>query len=173
MASDLRSVALKAAANALKQAGSGGQSQPPPEPKKPVLSTGHAVLLGAGLATAGRALFSSRGRDMVGSLRERLTEEPSGDEEYDEPEDEQELDHEEYDDEPESEEDEDFDDEDYEDEPESEEDDDFDDEDYEDEPESEEDEDFEGEEGAEDDDEEADEPPRRRRRSRSVSRNRG
>lgn len=145
MATDLRSVALKAAANALKQAGSGGQSQPPPEPKKPALSTGKAILLGAGLATAGRALISSRGRDMVGSVRDRLQDEHAEHEE-DEYEDE-------FDEEPEAEADEDFDDEDYDDEPEAEEDEDFDDEDVD-----------------EDVDEEPDERPARRRRS--VSRNR-
>lgn len=151
MAADLRSIVLKMAVNALKQ--SRAQPQPPPEPKKPHLSTGRAVLLGAGLATAGRALVSARGRDMVGSVRDRL-EEHAGhdDEEYDEPE---------------AEDDEDFEDEES-DEPEAEADEDFDDEES-DEPESDaNDEQEEYDEDEEVDEEELDERPRRRRaRSRS------
>jgi hypothetical protein len=168
MASDLRSVVLKAAETALKQAGSGGQTQAPPEPKKPTLSTGRAVLLGAGIATAGGALLSSRGREMVGSVRERFADEhDQGDEKSEEDYDEPEAD--EDDDEPEGEEDEDFDDEES-DEPEGEEDEDLDDDDY-DEPEAEEESDEDGE-LDEDEEEEPEERPRRRR-SRSVSRSRG
>jgi hypothetical protein len=149
MAADLRSVVLKVAKSALEQSGS---QPPPPEPKqkKPMLSTGRAILLGAGLATAGQALVTARGRELVGSVRERLQDQDGQEEEqYDEPE---------------AEEDEDFDDEDNADEPEAEEDtDEPEAEEDDDEPEAEEDEDF----------DEEDEPPRRRQRSRSVSRNRG
>jgi hypothetical protein len=176
MAIDVRSIIREVAQNALQ----GAQSPPPqPEPKKPHLTTPRAVLLGAGLFTAGRALTGSRGREMLGSLRERVAE--PHDEEYD--------DQDEYDEEPEAEEDEDFDDE-----PEAEEDEDFDDEhEYEEEPDAEGDEDYDEEdqydeapdaEGDEDYDEDAEEeedeePPRRRTsrsaggRARSGSRGRG
>jgi hypothetical protein len=174
MAADLRSVVLKVAKSALEQSGS---QPPPPEPKqkKPMLSTGRAILLGAGLATAGQALVTARGRELVGSVRERLQDQDGQEEEqYDEPEAEEDEDFDDEDnaDEPEAEEDEDFDDEDNTDEPEAEEDEDFDDEDDTDEPEAEEDDDEPEAEEDEDFDEE-DEPPRRRQRSRSVSRNRG
>lgn len=118
MATDLRSMVLNMAVNALKQ--SRAHPQAPPEPKKPHLSTGRAVLLGAGLATAGRALVSARGRDMVESIRDQLAERAGHeDEDYDEPEAE---DEEESFDEPEAEDDEDLEDEE-DDEPEAEEDD--------------------------------------------------
>lgn len=48
--------------------------QPPAAParKKPRLSGGRAVLLGAGLFTAGRFAMRGRGRDLLESLQDRL-----------------------------------------------------------------------------------------------------
>ncbi|HEX8975006.1 MAG TPA: hypothetical protein VF781_00720 [Solirubrobacteraceae bacterium] len=163
MPADLRSAVLKLAENALKQSGSA--PQPPPEPKKPVLSTGRAIVLGAGLATAGQALLSGRGRALMGSLRDRVEDQTGHeDEQYEGPEAEDEEDFEDEDDygEPEAEEDDDFDDEDDDEEPEAEADDDFDDEDDDEEPEAEADDDF------EDEEEEPEERPQRRRRARSA-----
>jgi hypothetical protein len=45
---------------------------PPPKAKQPWLTSGRAVLVGAGLVTAGRLAASGRGRGIVGSLRQRL-----------------------------------------------------------------------------------------------------
>ncbi len=111
MAADLRSIVLNMALNALKH--SRAQPQSFPVPKRAHLSTGRAMLLGAGLATAGRALASERGRDLVGSLRERLGEHAGNgyedEEKFDEPEGEEDEDFEDEEaDEPEAEEDEDF-----------------------------------------------------------------
>jgi hypothetical protein len=145
MPTDLRSAVLKMAADALKQSGS--QPEPAPEAKKPLLSTGKAILLGAGLGTAGAAVISARGRELVESLRDRV--EGQEDEQSDEPE---------------AGEEDDFEDEEY-DEPEAEEDEDFEDEDDYDEPEAEEDDDFEDE---EDEEEPPKKQPRRRRRARSA-----
>ena len=61
----------------------------PPEPaapKKPHLTAGRAIVLGAGLMTAGRLVAKSRGRDLLDSLQRSLAPdgEPDADEEYDE-----------------------------------------------------------------------------------------
>jgi hypothetical protein len=53
------------------------------KPKKSHLSTGRALLLGAGLMTAGRFLVSSRGRKLLDSIAESLADHdgnPPGDE---------------------------------------------------------------------------------------------
>jgi hypothetical protein len=42
--------------------------------KKRRLSTGRAMLLGAGLATAGRLLVGHKGRDMLGRVQERIAD---------------------------------------------------------------------------------------------------
>ena len=71
MASDLQASLIRLAETALQPS----RSAPPPAPappRKPRLSTGRAVLLGAGLATVGRALVVARGRDMLDSARQRL-----------------------------------------------------------------------------------------------------
>lgn len=87
---------LGRAARELAEAALRASAQPEPETsrkpkkaKKQRLSTGRAMLLGAGLVTAGRALASSRGRHLLGSLQDTLTErpEPSEDEEYEQYED--------------------------------------------------------------------------------------
>jgi hypothetical protein len=66
-------------------------------PKRPHLSTGRALLLGACLSTAGRLLMSPRGRELLGSFEQWLEdevgqltegEEEPTDEDYDELEDE-------------------------------------------------------------------------------------
>ena len=45
---------------------------PPPRSKKRRLSAGRAVLLGAGLVTAGRIATGSRPRQLLGGLAERI-----------------------------------------------------------------------------------------------------
>jgi hypothetical protein len=45
-----------------------------PSPRKRRVSTGRAMLLGAGLMVAGQALVKSRGRDALNSVRHRLAE---------------------------------------------------------------------------------------------------
>jgi hypothetical protein len=157
--------ALQAAiASALDSPNSQEESKAPNAPR---LSTGRALLLGAGLLTAGRLAVSSRGRELGEALQRWVAE---GDEE---PEYEEGPEDEEYEEGPEAEEDEEFEDEefdedeDYHEGPEAEEDeeseDDFD------EPEAEEDEEFD-----EDVDEEPraeeDEEPRRRRGRRTRTR---
>jgi hypothetical protein len=135
MAIDIRKVVLTLAESAL------ADDRPSaPEKPKPLLSTGRAVLLGAGLMTAGRVIASSRGRHVLGSIQEFVAEErlklqgeDQDDYEDEEPEAEDFEDEDDYEDEePEAETDEDFEDE----EPEAETDEDFEDE----EPEAEEDE---------------------------------
>jgi hypothetical protein len=134
-------------------------SSPPmpaaPRTRKARVSTGRAVLLGAGLMLAGQALVKSRGREVLDSVRHGLAEKiDSNDEDALEARDDDAADFDEqpdaegdqdFDDVPEAEEDEEFDHEDdeYGDEPEAEEDQEFDHEDdeYDDEPEAEEDQD--------------------------------
>jgi hypothetical protein len=132
-----------------------GESQK--ETQSSGLSTGRAVLLGAGLFAAGR-LTAGRGGGVIGSLQDRLEGSLNGDDdEYEEPEgyeDQDEDDQEDYD----EDEDEEFDD------PEGEEDEDFNDGDIED-PEGYEDDDEEYDDEEEDDEDDA--KPRRRRRTRS------
>ena len=45
---------------------------PPPQAKQTRLTSGRAVLVGAGLVTAGRVATRGRGRGIVASLRQRL-----------------------------------------------------------------------------------------------------
>ena len=68
MAIDTRRVVEAAVAAAIKEL------TPPPKPKKRRLSPGRAMLLGAGLATAGRIVAGPKAREMVGRVRERITE---------------------------------------------------------------------------------------------------
>jgi hypothetical protein len=164
MAIDMRKAVLAVAEAAL------ADNRPSaPEKPKPHLSTGHAVLLGAGLMTAGRFIASSRGRQVLASIQEFVAEErlklqADDQDDYE-------------DEEPEAETDEDFDDEDdYEDEePEAETDEDFDDEDdYEDEePEAETDEDFDDEDDYEDEEPEAEDDEQSQRKPRRKAANRG
>jgi hypothetical protein len=116
--------------------------------KKRHLPVGRAVLIGAGLMTAGRLIVSPKGRELLGSLQQRIADFDG----Y--------LEDEEPGDEIEGEGDEDLDDEDYEDDLEGEGDEDLDDEDYQDDPEG----------GDEEDDENG--PPRSRRRASSTQRSR-
>jgi hypothetical protein len=44
------------------------------KPKKHRLSTGRAILLGAGLATAGRLLVGHKGRDVLGRVQDRIAD---------------------------------------------------------------------------------------------------
>src|SRR5438067_906169 len=140
MAVDLQRV-VKAAVDALLQ-----QPTAQPDVKKPRrrLSGGRALLIGAGVVTAGRLVAGPKGREMLESLQQRIEEsdwysedgEPEGEAEEDfedgEPEGEAEEDFE--DGEPEGEAEEDFEEEDFEDEePEGEAEEDFEEEDFEDE----------------------------------------
>jgi len=85
-----------------------------PSPRKRRVSTGRAMLLGAGLMVAGQALVKSRGRDALNSVRHRLAEtiDGTGPNEVDALDDDDGFDEElevedmEYDDEPEGDEDE-------------------------------------------------------------------
>jgi hypothetical protein len=153
----------------------------PGKQHKPRVSTGTAMLIGAGLMAAGQVLVRTRGRDVLNSVRHELAERidgGGGDEE--EALADEDFDDEDYEDEdePDDEADEDFDDEDYdeepedyedEDEPDDEADDDFDDEDYDEEPEDHEDEDEPDDEDLEEDEEDEDErPARRSRRSKAA-----
>jgi hypothetical protein len=45
--------------------------EPVPAPRRKRISTGRALLVGAGLMTAGKLVASSRGREMFGTLRDR------------------------------------------------------------------------------------------------------
>jgi hypothetical protein len=48
------------------------RATPPSRPKKRKLSAGRAVILGAGLVTAGRIAAGGRGRELFGGLAERI-----------------------------------------------------------------------------------------------------
>src|SRR6476469_4448135 len=84
-----------------------------PSPRKRRVSTGRAMLLGAGLMVAGQVLVKSRGRDALNSIRHRLAEtiDGTGPNEVDALDDDDGFDEElevedmEYDDEPEGDED--------------------------------------------------------------------
>jgi hypothetical protein len=65
---DIRKVIRAAAEAALEEPA----ASPKPKPKKRRLSTGRAVILGAGLVTAGRLAASARDSNVVSSLQERL-----------------------------------------------------------------------------------------------------
>jgi hypothetical protein len=68
MAIDLRRV-VQAAIEAAVQ-----DPTPVTKPKTRHLSSGRALLLGAGLVTAGRVIAASRGREMVGYVKQRIAE---------------------------------------------------------------------------------------------------
>ncbi len=87
---------------------------PQPEPRKPRLTTGKALLVGAGVVTAGKLVAGPKAREMFDSLQQRI--EAAGAEPTEDQADED-FDEEDFDDEePEDEADEDFDDEEPEDE---------------------------------------------------------
>jgi hypothetical protein len=81
MAIDIRRIALATAEAVLKDLGgqdqqddsSGRSQQAAPKPKKTGLSAGKAMLLGAGVITAGRAAMRARGGGLLDSLQERLS----------------------------------------------------------------------------------------------------
>jgi hypothetical protein len=163
---DYRRVVLAAVEAALEDS----SPSPAKKKRKSRLSTGRALVLGAGLVTAGRLVAGSRGRDMLDSLQHRMGQNGrADDEEYVDAEGDEDLDEE-----PEAEAEEDFDEE-----PKAEAEEDFDDE-----PEAEADEDFEEDEeqpeatGEEDldegDEEEEQEPPAKpARKKAAASRGRG
>ncbi|MBV8711218.1 MAG: hypothetical protein JOY56_05545 [Solirubrobacterales bacterium] len=70
MAIDVRRVAGAALEAAIKEA------TPPPKPtkKKRRLSTGRALLLGAGLATAGRIAAGPKAREVFGRVQQRIAD---------------------------------------------------------------------------------------------------
>jgi hypothetical protein len=47
---------------------------PPPKSRKPRLSTGKAMLVGAGVVTAGRLIAGPKAREMLGSVQQRITD---------------------------------------------------------------------------------------------------
>jgi hypothetical protein len=80
MAIDLRRVVLAAVQAALEEPDPG----PAKKQRKKRLSGGRAVLIGAGLMTAGRLAAAGRGRGMLESLQERLgDQDPPDDESFD------------------------------------------------------------------------------------------
>src|SRR4051812_13747378 len=112
VSSTIERTALALAKAALSSSGSQaqGSEQSRRQPKSGI-STGKAVLLGAGLRAAGQALVKPHGREAIDSVRHSLAERLDGgaapaEEDFDE---------EEYEDEPEGESEEDFDEEGYED----------------------------------------------------------
>ena len=104
MAIDMRRVAEAAIEAAIKEATLG------PKPKKRRLSTGRALLVGAGLATAGRIAAGPKAREMFGRVRERIADaDLFGDESDEVTDDDEELEDEgEYEDEPDAEAEDDF-----------------------------------------------------------------
>jgi hypothetical protein len=70
MAVDMRKTVL-----ALAEAVLGDNAPSVPEKAKPHLSTGRAVLVGAGLMTAGRVIAGARGRHLLGSIQAFVAEE--------------------------------------------------------------------------------------------------
>jgi hypothetical protein len=78
MAIDMRRVVLAAVQAALEEPEPG----PARKKRKKRLSGGRAVLIGAGLMTAGRLAAAGRGRGMLESLQERLGDRDGEDEEY-------------------------------------------------------------------------------------------
>jgi hypothetical protein len=105
MAIDMRRVVLAAVQAALEEPDPGAGRQK--KKKKKRLSGGRAVLIGAGLMTAGRLAASGRGRGMLESLQQRLVDEDDPDdgaaeEEYLDAEADEEFD-EEFDEDPEAE----------------------------------------------------------------------
>jgi hypothetical protein len=88
MAIDVGRIVQAAIEAATQGPSSGGDARS----RKPRLSSGRALLLGAGLVTVGRFAVP-KGREMIGSLQQRLDEyesdpdhEEETDEDYDEPE---------------------------------------------------------------------------------------
>lgn len=69
---DLQRILEAAAKAAVEQ--SAQPARPSLKPKKRRLSTGRAMLLGAGLATAGRLVVSHKGRDVLGRVQERIAD---------------------------------------------------------------------------------------------------
>ena len=106
MAIDMRRVAEAAIEAAVKEA----ITAPEPKKKKRGLSSGRALLLGAGLATAGRIAAGPKAREMFGRVRERITDANLfGEEPPDEDVDDEELEDEgDYEDEPDAEADDEF-----------------------------------------------------------------
>jgi hypothetical protein len=173
MSIDVGKTALALAKAALSDGQQQSAPQKQPEPRKPRVSTGKAMLLGAGLVVAGQALAKARGPQALDSVQHLLTH--NEDDQEPEAPDEEEFDDDEYDDEPEAvgdedvDDDEDFDEEEYDDEPEAESDEDYEDDDEDLDEEDDVDEDDEDDEDLEDEEER----PRSRRRKAASGRRRG
>jgi len=69
---DIQRVLEVAAKTAVEQAAQAAPTSR--KPKKRRLSTGRAMLLGAGLATAGRLVISHKGRDILGLVQDRIAD---------------------------------------------------------------------------------------------------
>ncbi len=70
MAADMRRVIIAAAQAALDEA----KAPAAPKPRKRRLPAGRALLIGAGLVTAGRATLGGRGRHLLAGVQDRIYE---------------------------------------------------------------------------------------------------
>src|SRR5689334_13578378 len=78
MPNSLEKTVMGLAKAALNAQQSTAPAAPPPKAKKPRVSTGRAMILGAGLMVAGQALVKSQGRAALNSVRHRLAERIDG-----------------------------------------------------------------------------------------------
>jgi len=78
MPNNLEKTVMGLAKAALNAQQSTAPAAPPPKAKKPRVSTGRAMILGAGLMVAGQALVKSQGRAALNSVRHGLAERIDG-----------------------------------------------------------------------------------------------
>ena len=78
MPNSLEKTVLGLAKAALNAQQSSAPAPSPPKAKKPRVSTGRAMLLGAGLMVAGQALMKSRGREALNAVRHGLADRIDG-----------------------------------------------------------------------------------------------
>jgi hypothetical protein len=78
MPNSLEKTVMGLAKAALNAQQSTAPAAPPPKAKKPRVSTGRAMILGAGLMVAGQALVKSQGRAALNSVRHGLAERIDG-----------------------------------------------------------------------------------------------
>jgi hypothetical protein len=78
MPNSLEKTVMGLAKAALSAQQSTAPAAPPPKAKKPRVSTGRAMILGAGLMVAGQALVKSQGRAALNSVRHGLAERIDG-----------------------------------------------------------------------------------------------
>lgn len=78
MPNSLEKTVMGLAKAALNAQQSSAPAPSPPKAKKPRVSTGRAMLLGAGLMVAGQALVKSRGREALNAVRHGLADRIDG-----------------------------------------------------------------------------------------------